>query len=442
MDAGGEHERNTMSKDILKSRWARLVCGCAILMAIGFIYGWSFFSSPIAAEFKWEPTTLSFTFTILMWCFCLGGIIGANAAARTSHRAVLIAAGIGIFASFVLAATIVQVDTPWILYITYGVIGGCSVGAAYTTAMGVVIPWFPGRAGLVSGLMLMFYSFSTMILSSVASLLFAAVGWRTAFIILSGVMGAVVILCALPARMPTASESECLAGAVAVSKLVEGDGAKGDGAASAEKVVAVAEKNYSTTEMLRKPAFYTYAIWMIIVSLVGLGIMGVINQLALESGAVPAAAVAAVGLLAVFNGIGRLFGGVLFDRFGTIVCMINVAVLLGVGGGLLFFAMVSSSVVVMFAGVVITGLGLGSTSVTGSSFMSTAFGNEHYSQNLSILNLTLIPAALIGPTFMSFSVTANLTYAPGTSVLAITAFVAIIFAVLTGRFLKVMQEKQ
>ncbi len=407
------------------------------MTAIGFIYGWSFFSTPIAAEFQWDPTTLSFTFTILMWCFCLGGILGANAAARTSHRVVLIASGIGVFAAFALAATIVQVDTPWVLYITYGFIGGCSVGAAYTTAMGAVIPWFPGRAGLVSGLMLMFYSFSTMILSSTASWLFETVGWRTAFIVLSAVMGLVVILCAIPSRMPMLSESEYLA-RIAIARNRSSDEQTLENETHEAKTTLI---SYTTSQMLRQPTFYMYAIWMVIVSCVGLGITGTMNQLALESGAAPAIAVTAVGLLAVFNGIGRLFGGVLFDRFGIVPCMVNVAVLLGVGCGLLFLATASTSVVVMFTGVVITGLGLGSTSVTGSSFTATAFGNEHYSQNLSILNLTLIPAALIGPTFMSFSVTANMAYAPGTSVLAVSAFVAIVFAVLTGRFLKKMRQR-
>ena len=49
------------------------------MAAIGFIYGWSVFSAPLAQEFGWEPTVLSFTFTVLMWAFCAGGIVGAKA---------------------------------------------------------------------------------------------------------------------------------------------------------------------------------------------------------------------------------------------------------------------------------------------------------------------------------------------------------------------------
>lgn len=53
-----------------RRRGVRLAAGCLVMAAIGFIYGWSVFSAPLAQEFGWEPTVLSFTFTVLMWAFC------------------------------------------------------------------------------------------------------------------------------------------------------------------------------------------------------------------------------------------------------------------------------------------------------------------------------------------------------------------------------------
>lgn len=67
------------------NRYVRLVTACLTMFALGFIYGWSVFSAPIAAEFQWEPAVLSFTFTLLMWVFCAGGFAGAKLCDRTSR---------------------------------------------------------------------------------------------------------------------------------------------------------------------------------------------------------------------------------------------------------------------------------------------------------------------------------------------------------------------
>ena len=164
------------------------------MAAIGFIYGWSVFSAPLAQEFGWEPTVLSFTFTVLMWAFCAGGIVGAKVAARTSARTTLAIAAAGMFVAFVLSALFMRQDTPWLLYAAYGGLGGCSVGMAYTATMGASVAWFPDKAGLASGALLLCYGASTLVLGSVATGLFAALGWRQAYVVLAAALALVVVV--------------------------------------------------------------------------------------------------------------------------------------------------------------------------------------------------------------------------------------------------------
>ena len=40
----------------------------------------------------------------------------------------------------------------WLLYLGYGVLGGCGVGIAYTPPLQCLISWFPDRKGLASGM--------------------------------------------------------------------------------------------------------------------------------------------------------------------------------------------------------------------------------------------------------------------------------------------------
>lgn len=425
----------------METRWRRLAAGCLVMAMIGFIYGWSVFSAPLMDEFGWEPSTLSLTFTLLMWAFCAGGIVGGRLVRRFPARVALWLAAMLTLAAFASTALAARADAPWLLYLTYGVLGGGGVGIAYTAAMGAVMAWFPDRAGLASGLMLLCYCLSTLALSSVAAWLFDAVGWRVAFLALGAGTSAVVALAAAFLRAPRAGEAARAQAqtADADARAAEADGADANGAAGVAAAQAgaagvaaapatatspTAPAGATTAAMLRAPAFWVYAAWMLAVSCIGLAVIGSANQLALGAGAAPAAAVAAVGMLALCNGLGRLAMGVVFDALGAAACTVIDAAALGGALALLGAALGLGSAPLALAGLALAGLGAGATSVIGSGFMATAFGEAHYAENLAILNLTLIPAALAGPLMLNGPLAATGSYLPGLAALAGAAAVA------------------
>ena len=84
----------------MDARWGRLAAGCLVMAMIGFIYGWSVFSAPLVEEFGWAPSALSLTFTLLMWAFCAGGIIGGRLVRRIPARAAVWLAAALSFAAF------------------------------------------------------------------------------------------------------------------------------------------------------------------------------------------------------------------------------------------------------------------------------------------------------------------------------------------------------
>jgi MFS family permease len=194
---------------IVRQRWLRLAYGAVIMISVGFIYGWSIFSEPFKAEFGWDAQTLSLTFSILMVCFCLGGILGARVMARTSVRVVLIAAALCACIGFFGALRVTE-NAPWILYVTYGTFAGLTSGISYNAVLGAVVPWFPDRTGLVSGLLLMCYGCATMILGSAAAVMFTAVGWRKTFIVLAIFITIVLVVGAFVQKRPTQAQSQAL----------------------------------------------------------------------------------------------------------------------------------------------------------------------------------------------------------------------------------------
>jgi MFS family permease len=43
----------------------------------------------------------------------------------------------------------------WLLYLGYGVIGGCGLGLGYVSPVSTLIKWFPDRRGMATGLAIM-----------------------------------------------------------------------------------------------------------------------------------------------------------------------------------------------------------------------------------------------------------------------------------------------
>ncbi|WKY46083.1 hypothetical protein Q5O14_08300 [Eubacteriaceae bacterium ES2] len=59
------------------NRWIYASVGVVIMLLAGLVYAWTVLQAPIAMMYKeWTKSQLSVTFTIIMFCFCLGGFLG------------------------------------------------------------------------------------------------------------------------------------------------------------------------------------------------------------------------------------------------------------------------------------------------------------------------------------------------------------------------------
>ena len=412
--------RTKESNPLAGKRTVKLVIACLAMFTLGFVYGWSVFSTPIAEEFQWEPATLAFTFTLLMWLFCAGGFVGAKVCERTNSHVTIIIAAAFILLAFVSTSLLARADAPWILYLTYSFFGGLGVGMAYTVTMATILAWFPDRAGSASGVLLLCYGASTMILSSVAAWLFTIMNWRMAFPIIAIAMAGILAVCGgILLRRPTEEELALL------PKPKSAEGKSSD-----------VQRSYTTAEMLRTPMFWSYVIWMIVCCTIALGFTGNANQFALGAGAQPAFAVAMVGIYSVCNGLGRLIFGFIYDAIGTGRTILLVAIAHGVAALLIAAGLLTQSVPLMVFALIFAGLAIGGTPVCGAGFAATAFGPEHYAQNFSILNLAIIPGALIGPIVLSISLSMTGGFVPGLLGGAVLSLVAIVFALITTKLIK------
>ena len=94
----------TQTKSAL--RWVYLAVGVAAMLFAGILYAWSILKAPFTAEFGWGPAELALNFTIAMCFFCIGGLLGAEAAKRFGHKCAILAAGLLAALGFVLTGTL------------------------------------------------------------------------------------------------------------------------------------------------------------------------------------------------------------------------------------------------------------------------------------------------------------------------------------------------
>ena len=177
------------------------------------------------------------------------------------------------------------------ILIGYGMLCGCAVGIVYNTLLGYAITWFPKNTGVCNGVLPACYGLATFPITAIAECLLNAFGWRGAMVSFGLAEGA---LCSFAGFLFTQGPS------LETQLREEKD-------TIPESVVSV----------LRSRPVVCSLIWLMMITTIGLAIVGSATQMTLVF-AVPAAlANLTSGIIPVFVCIGRLSIGKLFDTVGN-----------------------------------------------------------------------------------------------------------------------------
>lgn len=170
--------------------------------------------------------------------------------------------------------------------------------------------------------------------------------------------------------------------------LVSGTGKQADAAV----------EEAGAAQMIRRKNFWLYFLWAIVLSAAGLSIINssaVYAQQVLHTGLTAAAAIA--GVVSVFNGIGRVIFGQIFDMKGYRFTMVSVCGVTAAASLILMLSWKTGSSPVLIAAFIVMGLAYGGVTPTNSAFTAHFFGRQNYALNFSIVNLNLIIASYLGP---------------------------------------------
>lgn len=356
-------------------RWPILVLGTAVMFFSGIIYAWSILKAPLQEEFFWSASQLALNFTLTMCMFCIGGVISGLLLSKVSLKLLLGLAGIMSGIGFITASGI-GAEGLGKLYLSYGILSGLGIGIGYNAIISVVNEWFPDKKGTSSGVLMMSFGASALIFGNIANYMISSpIGWRNTFKILGTLTGITLLLAAAFMRHPSDEDS--------ISRKKE------------ETAGTKTQKNYTPREMIRRPVFLRFFLFLVLACAVGNSTISMARDVAISVGAQTGVAALLAGVLSLCNGGGRLLAGMLFDRCGQRITMTIDGVVTIIAPVVMLIAIHSHSVAICAAGLCLTGLSYSFQPPVTSSVVSSFYGTEHFSINYSIANLMMIPTSFV-----------------------------------------------
>lgn len=283
---------DTKTTKQLKNRWLIAASAIGIHASIGSVYAWSVFNKPLEALFGCSKNEVALTFSLAI--FFLGtsaAVMGRFVEKHGPRRSGLVAAcfwGLGLLGAGLASAFESKVG----LWISYGCIGGIGLGVGYITPVSTLVKWFPDRRGFATGLAIMGFGFGAMAGAPIFTKLLGSVGISATFFIIGAAYFVIMLASALYLERPP-----------------EGWMPEGMKRAVDSGRIAVKEdiSQLTASEAVKTPPFWGLWIMMFINISCGIAIIYSASPLAQESlGLEPLEAAGIVGLMSLFNGLGRL----------------------------------------------------------------------------------------------------------------------------------------
>src|SRR5262245_8607653 len=297
------------------NRWMVPPAALCMHLCIGQAYAFSVFNLPMtkligitqSAPGDWKLTELGWIFSIAIVFLGLSAAFAGAWLDRVGPRKAMFTAALCFGGGFLVSALGVSLHQLWLIYLGYGVLGGCGLGIGYISPVKTLITWFPDRPGMATGMAIMGFGGAALIASPLSVHLMQVfstpthVGVAETFLVLGLVYFCFMTVGAAIVRLPPPGWAP--AGYVA----------------PAEPPKLVTTNNVHVDEALKTPQFYLLW-WVLCLNVTaGIGVLGQASAMIQEmfQGRVTAVAAAGfVGLLSLFNMAGRFIWASSSDYMG------------------------------------------------------------------------------------------------------------------------------
>ena len=352
------------------NRWLVPPAALAIHLAIGQAYAFSVFNKPLGALISgdptkptpddWTPLQIGITFSIAIVLLGLSAAIFGKWLERVGPRKAMLASSLCFGGGFLIASLGISLHNIWLLYFGYGFVGGIGLGIGYISPVSTLIKWFPDRKGVATGMAIMGFGGGAMIGSPLANNLMthfkgsAPLGVAPTFI----VMGIIYLI--------------FMQFGVWTIRVPADDWKPAGYVPGTEHSDLITTANVSADNAIKTPQFWM--LWVVLLCNVtaGIGLLETASPLiqavisgtdkgkGMDTAALAAAGAGFVGLLSLFNLLGRFFWSSASDKlgrkmayaiyFGLGMVLYALAPTLGINAQLTLFVVVACVIISMYGG--------------------------------------------------------------------------------------------
>ncbi|MEE2033642.1 L-lactate MFS transporter [Rhodococcus chondri] len=418
-EQGTDERRGTAARDGQPPgnfRWLLVAGGLLLQFSIGAVYAWSVFGGALENADSWQLSKVqaSLPFTVTIGMIFIGTYAGGRLQDLRGPRIVALIGGV-IYAFGILLASFTNgSDDYWLLILGYGVISGFGLGFAYIVPIAMLQKWFPDKTGLITGLAVGGFGFGAVLTSPVAQWLInqdpedptsAFLPLGIAYLVMS-LAGAALF------RNPPAGYT------VPGFEPVTGGGAE-----------AGLGKEYTQGEALRTPQWYLLTAILTLSVAAGISLISQAKPSATDiAGFSVTGAATLVGVLAIFNGAGRIVWAAISDYIGRMKTFTAILVLQGVclimlphADNVVLFSILAAIVYLCYGGA------FGTMPATAGDFFGVRNAGAIY--GLMLIGWSL--GGIIGPIIASSLIGEDKAYTVAYTTIGVIALVSVLLTVVT-----------
>lgn len=365
-----------------------LLLGTLSLLFGGVIYTWSILKNPLAAEFGWTPTQLALNHTLTMVFIAVGNLLAGALSKKTSPRILMLFSAALLFFGFFFAS---QMNGASILplYLFNACFSGIGVGTFLITVVSTVGTWFPDKKGTSNSTLQMGFGLGGIVLGYAAGGMIdlSSFGWRKTFLFLAVSIGSMMLFAALILKPAPVSAKPYL---VSLAGHAQKNGPSDLSASINSKLY-----NCSTGVMLQTTFFWRYYLFNLLVTTIGTVMINFTTDYFAELGSTASFAILMVGIVSVFNSLGRFLIGVIFDKIGSRHTILIIGICAIASPALLLLSLAAHNLIFGVLGCCLAGFSYGSIPSAASPIIRTIYGGKNFAANLSITLTNSMPAAFM-----------------------------------------------
>lgn len=292
----------------MRNRWLIAVSAVGVHASIGSVYAFSVFKKPLGQLIESaSDNEIAWTFSFAIFFLGLSAAIMGHFVEKNGPRISGMLAATFFGGGLLIAGFGALIQNLYVIWLGYGVLGGIGLGIGYITPVSTLVKWFPDRRGLATGLAIMGFGFGAMVGGPVFNYIieyFTVAGNGIAYTwFITGVAYLVIMFASASylKRPPEGWMPDTMKAAVE----------------SGEKEVVEDLYQMTANEAVKTKPFWGLWVMMFINISCGIAVIYSASPLAQESiGLTATEAAAVVGLMSLFNGLGRITWASFSDIIG------------------------------------------------------------------------------------------------------------------------------